>query len=324
MKTAMKKENKEKGKVSWSVYLKYFQACTYTGISLVVTMIIVTVGLYVASTYWLKHWSEHNAKRGTNSDALFYVSIYALFGIGSGFFTLIRSILMWGMCSIRASKKLHNDMAVAVLKSPMSFFETTPMGRVMNRFSQDISKVDGPLPRVFSSVFSMCVKAAFTLMIIVSNMPFFLVFMILLSVVYFYYQKYYIVSCRDLKRIASITKSPIFAHIQESLNGVDTIKAYGQTGRFLFHNAANIDYNQVSTYCYKSVNRWLSTRLQFIGSLTMLSTCALALWSLHSAHPMSAGLLGLVMSYALRITSYLSFIVKRSVEIEADVVCCEH
>ncbi|ODV86480.1 hypothetical protein CANARDRAFT_206868 [[Candida] arabinofermentans NRRL YB-2248] len=321
--TAQQNEKKEKGKVKWSVYLDYAKACSYTGIFTVAFMVVVTVGLSVSGNYWLKHWAEQNSRSGTNSNVMMYVGIYALFGISSGLFTLIRAMIMWSWCSIRASKKLHNQMATAVLNSPMSFFETTPLGRILNRFSQDMSKIDSALPRVFVAVFNSVIKTLFTLFIIGSNMPLFLIIVAALSAVYIYYQKYYIVTSRDLKRIVSISKSPIFAHIQESLNGAETIRAYGQNGKFLFQNSANIDYNQVSAYCMKSVNRWLSTRLQFIGSIIIFSTSTLALLSLNSKHPISSGLLGLIMSYALRVTSSLSFIVKRSVEIESDVVCCE-
>lgn len=316
-------EKKEKGHVKWSTFRDYAKACTYSGIFITLFLVLVTVGMSIGSNYWLMYWSENNIKEGSNKSIFKYVGIYALLGIGSGFFTLIRAMCMWTLCSIRASKKLHSDMAKAVMSSPLQFFETTPLGRIINRFSQDMSKVDSALPRVFSALFSSCVKTLLTIIIIGYNMPFFVGVIIALSFVYNYYQRYYITTVRDLKRIVSISKSPIFALIQESLNGCDTIRAYGQTERFSYLNSANIDNNQVSSYCLKSTNRWLSTRLQFIGSIITLSTSFLALASLYSRNRMSAGLIGLVMSYAMRITSSLSFIVRRSVEIESDVICCE-
>lgn len=316
-------EKKEKGHVKWSIFKEYANACSYSGIIITLSFVVITVGLSICSNYWLMHWSEDNIKNGSNKNVFKYVGIYALLGIGSGFFTLIRAMCMWTLCSIRASKKLHSDMAKSVLNSPLQFFETTPLGRILNRFSQDMRKIDSALPRVFSALFSSIVKTIFTLIIIGYNMPFFVVIIIFLSFIYSYYQKYYINTIRDLKRIMSISKSPILALIQESLNGCDTIRAYRQISRFSFINSANIDNNQVSSYCYKSTNRWLSTRLQFIGSLITLSTSFLALSTLYSNHRMSSGLIGLIMSYAIRVTSSLSFIVRRSVEIESDVICCE-
>ncbi|OWB77096.1 hypothetical protein B5S32_g1255 [[Candida] boidinii] len=322
-KTAKSIEKKEKGSVKWSVYLNYAKACSSTGIMVVTLMVFLTVGLSVSGNYWLKHWSESNSKNGSNKNVLMYVGVYALFGIGSGVATLVRAIVMWSWCSIRGARILHNKLAYAVIRSPMSFFETTPMGRILNRFSQDMSKIDSTLPRVFVAVFNAVVKTFFTFMIIGYNVPLFFVIMLFLSIIYIVYQRYYIVSSRDLKRLVSISKSPIFAHIQESLNGSETVRAYGQNNRFLHQNSINIDTSQVPLYNMKSVNRWLSTRLQVIGSVIIFATSSLALSSSKSASPLSAGLVGLVMSYALRITGSLSFIVKRSVEVESNVVCCE-
>ncbi|GMM27935.1 ATP-binding cassette bilirubin transporter [Martiniozyma asiatica (nom. inval.)] len=322
-KTAQKAEKKEVGRVKWSVFYRYAQACSYSGIVLTLLLVFLTVATSIASNYWLMYWSEKNVKNGSNENVMFYIGIYALLGIGSGALTLIRAVIMWTHCSIKASKRIHSDMAKAVLASPLQFFETTPLGRIINRFSQDISKIDGPLPRIFSAIFSSIIKTIFTMIIICSNLPFFMIIIIILSFVYVYYQRYYMTIVRDLKRITSITRSPIFAHIQESLNGSETIRAYGQSKRFSFLNDLNIDSNQVSGFCLNSVNRWLSTRLQFIGSVIIFSTSCLALASFWTEHPISTALIGLVMSYALRVTSSLSFIVRRSVEIEADVVCCE-
>lgn len=316
-------EKKEKGKVKWETFASYAKACSYSGIFITLSLVVITVGMSIASNYWLMYWSENNTKNGSNTNIFLYVGIYALLGIGSGFFTLIRAMCMWTLCSIRASKKMHADMAKAVLKSPLQYFETTPLGRIINRFSQDMSKVDSALPRVFSALFSSIVKTFLTMIIIGYNMPAFVFIIIILSFVYTYYQKYYVITVRDLKRIVSISKSPIFALIQESLNGCETIRAYGQRKRFTFLNSKNIDNNQISSYCMKSTNRWLSTRLQFIGSIITLSTSLLALSSLYSKNRMSSGLIGLIMSYAMRVTSSLSFIVRRSVEIESDVICCE-
>lgn len=322
-KTAVDIEKKEIGKVKWKVFKRYAEACSYSGIFITLALVVLTVGLSIGSSYWLMFWSQHNVKNGANKDIMFYVAIYALLGIGSGFATLLRAVAMWTLCSIRASKKLHSDMAQSVLRSPLSFFETTPLGRIINRFGQDMNKIDQTLPRIFAALFGSMVKTIFTMVIICSTMPMFVVVIIVLSFAYNYFQQYYVVIVRDLKRLSSITRSPIYAHIQESLNGAETVRAYGQTKRFSYLSDSNIDLNQVTHYCVNSLNRWLAARLQFIGSVIVLSTSTLALTTLWSSSPMTAGVLGLIMSYALRVTASLSFIVRRSVEVESDVVCCE-
>lgn len=322
-KTAVDAEKKASGKVKWHVFNRYAKACSYSGIIITLLLVVLTVGLNIASSYWLMFWSRHNVENGSNQDIVFYVSIYAFLGIGSGFATLLRAVAMWTLCSIRASKKLHSEMAQGVLRSPLSFFETTPLGRIINRFGQDMNKIDTALPRIFAALFGSLIKTMFTMIIICTTMPMFIIVIVVLSFAYNYFQQYYVVIVRDLKRLSSITRSPIYAHIQESLNGAETLRAYGQAKRFSFISDANIDLNQVTHYCVNSLNRWLSTRLQFIGSIIVLATSGLALTSLWSTSPMSAAVLGLIMSYALRVTASLSFIVRRSVEVESDAVCCE-
>lgn len=322
-KTAVDAERKEVGKVKWHVFLRYAEACSYSGIIITLSLVVLTAMTNIGSSYWLMNWSQHNVDKGANQDTMFYVGIYATLGIGSGFSTLLSAVSLWTLCSIRASKLLHSEMAQGVLRSPLSFFETTPLGRIINRFGQDMSKIDSALPRIFAALFGSFIKTAFTMIIICTAMPMFIVVIVILSFAYKYFQQYYVVIIRDLKRLSSITRSPIYAHIQESLNGAETVRAYGQFKRFSFMSDANIDLNQVTHYCVNSLNRWLSTRLQFIGSLIVLSTSCLSLTSLWTPSPLTAGVVGLIMSYALRVTSSLSFIVRRSVEVESDAVCCE-
>ena len=111
--------------------------------------------------------------------------------------------------------------------------------------------------------------------------------------------------------------------MQESLNGVDTIRAYKQIDRFKFINNANIDFNLKSLYMLRSINRWLSTRLQFIGSIVIISASLLAIYSLTTSKPLSAGMAGFVMSYALQVTDSLNWVVRMSAEVESNIVSVE-
>lgn len=215
---------------------------------------------------------------------------------------------------------MHAEMAAAVVYSPITFFETTPIGRILNRFTQDMRTVDNALPRVFTALLSSIIRAIFTLVLIGYSMPPFVIIMGLLTFIYSYYQRYYVVTIRDLKRLSSVSKSPILAHVEESLEGSESLRAFNHSDRFAARNVANIDANAIANYASKSTNRWLSTRLQFIGSLVTLSTAILAV--IYRGN-IPAALVALVMSYAIRVTASLNFIVRKSVEIESDVVCCE-
>jgi ABC-type multidrug transport system fused ATPase/permease subunit len=316
--TTQEEEKAATGKVSLRVYKEYAKACSIPGVISFLCLMMLTTTFSISANYWLKNWSENNARDGTNSNVYWYIAIYAFFGIGSGVFTLVRTIVMWVFCAIRGSKKLHDKMALAVVRSPMSFFETTPIGRIINRFSSDINKIDERLPRVFAGFFGSLIKTCFTLGFIGYTMPTFLVIIMFLSVLYIYYQKYYIPTSRDLKRIVNISRSPIFSHLQESLTGVETIRAYKQEDRFQFMHYNNLDFNLKALYLTRSISRWLSVRLQFLGSVIIFAAAILTIFN-----NLSPGLAGLVISYSLNVTSSLNWIVRMTVEVELNSTSVE-
>ncbi|ODV58722.1 uncharacterized protein ASCRUDRAFT_38981, partial [Ascoidea rubescens DSM 1968] len=323
LKTIQTLEKKRKGKVDKKVYFTYARACSFLGIFSFLIMMIFTSGTELCANYWLKAWSQSNRELNNNSNVWQFIMIYSCFGIGSGFFTLIKCFILWVYCSTRASMYLHNSMATSILMSPMQFFETTPAGRILNHFSSDMNKIDERLPRIFNEFFSSIISTIFTLCVISYSLPIFSIIIVFLSIIYFYYQKFYITSSRELKRIVSTARSPIFSHLQESLNGVETIRSYKQQERFEFINITNIEFYSKAQYVFRSIYRWLLFRLQFIGATVIFSTTILSLLTLDSSKPLSAGLFGLIMSYALQITNSLNLIVKTTVEIETNIVCVE-
>ncbi|KAI5296425.1 hypothetical protein KEM56_005448, partial [Ascosphaera pollenicola] len=205
----------------------------------------------------------------------------------------------------------------------MSFFETTPSGRILNRFSSDIYRIDELLSRTFNQLFSHTGKAIFTMVVIVISTPLFLVVIVPLAFVYLSYQKYYLRTSRELKRLDSITRSPIYAHFQESLGGLPTIRAFRQQKRFILENELRMDANQRAFYPSISANRWLAVRLEFIGSIVILAAASFSILSVTTGSGLSAGMVGLAMSYALQITGSLNWIVRQTVEVETNIVSVE-
>lgn len=161
------------------------------------------------------------------------------------------------------------------------------------------------------------------MLVIASSTPPFLLLVIPLGYVYFSYQKYYLRTSRELKRLDSITRSPIFAHFQESLGGVSTIRAYRQEERFTLENEWRMDANLRAYFPSISANRWLAVRLEFIGSVIILASALLSILSVATGSGLSAGMVGLAMSYALQITQSLNWIVRQTVEVETNIVSVE-
>lgn len=317
-----RKEHTEQGKVKWDVYREYAQACGPVNVLIFMGTIILSMSFNVGSNIWLKHWSEVNTRSGYNPDVIKYLGFYFLLGIGYSACVLTQMCFMWVYCTIQGSIKLHNGMAKSVLRAPMSFFETTPIGRILNRFSNDIYKIDEVLGRAIGMFFTNSVKVMFTLIVICFTTWQFIFIAAPLAVLYVYYQQYYLKTSRELRRLDSISRSPIFANFQESLNGVSIIRAYGQEERFRFLNESRIDKNLRAYHPSVNANRWLAVRLEFLGSIIILGASALAILSLKSGN-ISAGLVGLSVSYALQITQSLNWIVRMTVEVETNIVSVE-
>ncbi|KAK8225721.1 multidrug resistance-associated protein 1 [Phyllosticta capitalensis] len=344
LKSKQTKEFSEQGKVKWSVYLEYAKTSNLAAVVVYLAMLIGAQTAQIGGSVWLKQWSEVNGEYGSNRDVGKYIGIYFAFGFGSAALVVVQTLILWIFCSIEASRKLHERMAFAIFRSPMSFFETTPTGRILNRFSRrprptlatlkiegkadkvvdsDIYRVDEMLARTFNMLFVNTARAVFTLAVVSASTPIFIALIVPLGALYLYIQRYYLRTSRELKRLDSVSKSPIYAHFQESLSGISTIRAYRQQGRFAQENEWRVDSNLRAYFPSINANRWLAVRLEFIGSVIILAAAGFSIISVASGSRLSAGLVGLAMSYALQITQSLNWIVRQTVEVETNIVSVE-
>ncbi|KAL1984730.1 hypothetical protein VTN96DRAFT_8763 [Rasamsonia emersonii] len=323
LKTKQTKETSEQGKVKWSVYAEYAKESNLYAVAIYLLALLAAQTTQVAGGFWLKRWSEVNEIVGGNPEIGKYIGIYFAFGFGSSALVVLQTLILWIFCSIEASRKFHERMAFAIFRSPMSFFETTPSGRILNRFSSDIYRVDEVLARTFNMLFVNTARAVFTIAVITISTPAFLILVVPLGAIYLSYQKYYLRTSRELKRLDSVSRSPIYAHFQESLGGVSTIRAYRQAKRFALENEWRMDANSRAYFPSISANRWLAVRLEFIGSVIIFAAAVFAIISVATGSGLSAGMVGLAMSYALQITQSLNWIVRQTVEVETNIVSVE-
>lgn len=321
--TKQSKEVGEQGKVRWDVYGEYAKTSNLFAVAIYLTVLIGAQTVSVGGSLWLKYWSEVNQRYGGNPSVGKFLGIYMAIGVGSAGLAVVQTLVLWIFCSIEASRKLHERMAFAVFRSPMSFFETTPTGRILNRFSSDIYRVDEVLARTFNMLFVNSARAIYTLVLIAISTPAFIILVFPLGGVYLYIQRYYLRTSRELKRLDSISKSPIYAHFQESLGGMTTIRAYRQQNRFALENEWRVDENMRAYFPSINANRWLAVRLEFIGSFIILAAASFAIVSVATGGGLSAGMVGLAMSYALQITQSLNWIVRQTVEVETNIVSVE-
>ncbi|KAJ1723570.1 hypothetical protein LPJ53_002093 [Coemansia erecta] len=229
---------------------------------------------------------------------------------------LVQRELNQQVCSIRASRKNHESMLLGVLRSPMSYFDVTPMGRIINRFSADIQESDFSLPWAIASVSSNLFGIITSLTVVSITTPILLVLFIPIAFFYKHLQNLYMSSSREITRISSSTRSPIFAHFQETIGGTLSIRAYGQEKRFISDNESFLENNARATYISMFVKRWLWLRLEFLGDLILLGTAVFGVFSLQIFGYGDAGLIGLAIIYSISLNNALSSSVDSYVEAE--------
>ncbi|CAG2112465.1 unnamed protein product, partial [Medioppia subpectinata] len=308
-------ESVETGDVKLAVYAKYGRAMTPLWTALIIFSYMAFNAVNSGSNFWLNAWSaESSADRNG-----YYLGIYALFGVMQVCVVCMgwTSIITGTLC---ASKNLHERLLRATLHAPMSFFDTTPLGRVLNRFSKDIDIMDSSMQMTMRVLVNTSFQVLSTIVIISIQTPIFLAVFFPVMIVYYFIQKFYVVTSRQLKRLESITRSPIYSHFGETVNGVSTIRAYGVNDRFIRESDARVDRNQMCYYPNAIANCWLQVRLEVLANCLIFFAALFAVLSKGSMNP---GEIGLSISYAMNITLALNACVRMFAEMENNVVAVE-
>ncbi|KAK6170726.1 hypothetical protein SNE40_019043 [Patella caerulea] len=206
------------------------------------------------------------------------------------------------------------------MKSPMKFFDTTPLGRLVNRFAKDVDIIDITIPATVHMWLHCLLHVISTVLVISISTPYFLLIIVPLLILYYFIQRFYVATSRQLKRLESISRSPIYSHFGETITGASTIRAFGQQQRFISESENKVDENQVSYYPSITSNRWLAIRLEFLGNLIVFFA---SLFAVLGRDNLSPGIVGLSISYALNVTQTLNWMVRMTCELETNIVAVE-
>jgi ABC-type multidrug transport system fused ATPase/permease subunit len=246
----------------------------------------------------------------TQNGQLFYIGVYALFGLLFILATTVRTIVRL-VGSLWASRKLHDELLKSILYSPLRFFEVTPVGRILNRFSSDIEKIDVQVLQAVA-IFSNQVIQGVTIIVIIGSMaPTFLLMVPFITFFFLKVAKLYLYSSRELKRIESTSRSPIYSQFSETLAGVCTIRAYGAEERFQNLNLFKVDQNTKPYFLMWATNRWLSIRTDFLSNIVVMGAgCAIIFGEL------GPGWAALVLTYAMQFTNALVWTIRFHAEME--------
>eukprot|EP00897_Mesotaenium_endlicherianum_P008662 jgi/Mesen1/7824/ME000417S07136 len=311
----VKSEEREVGRITRKVVQSYVTAMGGWHFLLVLLAFYAVIEVVKAcANLWVSYWAGASTRRGSQHSVLFYIGVHALISVVQLLFTFCNQF--WLMfTSIRAGRALHEGMLKAILRAPMAFFHANPQGRLINRFTRDTSDIDKTLPNYCSLFLFGCFSLLSTLAVITALDTLALVAVVPLLVGFYYAYAYFQTTMREAKRLDSVARSPVYAQFSEALNGLATIRAYRAHVRMTGVNGRAVDRSVRYTLLTMSANRWLAIRLESLGALMIFAVAIFAVLSsarsaaaadMGGAQASTAPLLGLILSYALSITSLLT------------------
>uniref|UniRef100_A0A8C7F6Y1 ATP-binding cassette sub-family B member 6 n=1 Tax=Oncorhynchus kisutch TaxID=8019 RepID=A0A8C7F6Y1_ONCKI len=353
-----REEQKAVGGLAWKVYHTYWRAVGGPlAVSILLSLLLMQASKNV-SDWWLSHWISNLKNNGSaqsvlmpayssphlllfspgglmfpvnimettafanmSSEVKFYLTVYCSIAGANMVFTAFRAFL-FAFGGIRAASVVHNRLLDTVLKATVTFFDTTPLGRVLNRFSSDLYSVDDTLP-FFLNILLASIFGLLGMLVVMSyGLPWFLVALLPLGLLYHLTQRFYRHTSRDLKRLCSLTLSPVYSHFSETLSGLGTIRASSSASRFEEENERRLEQNQRCLFLSNAAMQWLDIRLQMIGVVVVTGISVIAVVQ-HQFKSIDPGLVGLSLSYALSITGLLSGLIFNFTQTEMQLVSVE-
>ncbi|XP_023680821.2 ATP-binding cassette sub-family C member 10 [Paramormyrops kingsleyae] len=350
-------EQKQSGVVTWKVYHSYWLAVGGCLAFLIILFLFLMQASKNVSDWWLAHWisslknssaashkfmflnslspslatspgmmytaiiTDPSAHANVTGELRFYLTVYVSIAAGNSVFTVIRAFL-FAYGTICAATVIHTRLLDRVLKSTVTFFDSTPLGRIINRFSSDLYSVDDTLPFILNILLANIFGLLGMLVMISYGLPWILLLLLPLAALYYKIQSFYRHTSRELKRLYSITLSPIYSHFSETLTGLCTIRASCSTHRFQEENANRLEMNQRCLFASNAAMQWLDIRLQMIGVLVVTGLSVIAIIQ-HQMKSVDSGLVGLSLSYALSITGLLSGLISSFTQVETQMVSVE-
>ncbi|KUI63825.1 ATP-dependent bile acid permease [Cytospora mali] len=270
---------------------------------------LASIATYIKPESWIQSIGNDTTfatADGPNVNVTFYLIILALIGLVGAVCALGRDMWIF-LGSLTASWRLHNRLMSAVTTAQFKFFDVTPLGQIMNRFSKDLEGIDQEVAPVAIGVMTCGLGIIVTVVLIASVTPGFLVAGFFITAAYFFLGKFYLASSRDLKRLESVQRSPLFQQFGETLSGVTTIRAYGDERRFVRENLQKINA-QLRPFIYLwAANRWLAFRTDVLGDLVSFFAGVFVITSLGKVDPGSAGI---SLSYAIGFADNMLWLVR--------------
>ncbi|KAH9950728.1 multidrug resistance-associated ABC transporter [Amylocystis lapponica] len=302
--TLMQAEERVTGAVSYRTYAGFFRFAggIYWVFALAFSLTMYQ-GASVANNLLLGFWTAGSIKGFTQSD---YMGTYAALGVATGIFSFFLSLCLT-LSSLTAALRMFKSALGAVLRSPTSFFDTTPIGRILSRLSNDQDTLDTQIAMVGFQLLATFSNVLGTVALVFYTFPYLGIIFVPLTILYYAAAVYYRRSSVETKRLDSLMRSALYAAYSETLTGLSTVRAYGQQGRFVKKSEDGLDLENRAYYMTIAIQQWLGTRLDILGNILVLGIALFAAGFRDTVNPSKTGV---VLSYTLSITQVFSQLVQ--------------
>uniref|UniRef100_A0A4X2K8W1 ATP-binding cassette sub-family C member 6 n=1 Tax=Vombatus ursinus TaxID=29139 RepID=A0A4X2K8W1_VOMUR len=307
------------GRVNATLYLAYLRAAGTTICLSVVFIFLCQQVVSFSRGYWLSLWADDPIVNGTQQHTGLRVGVFGLLGCfqAIGRFGSIAVVLLGG---VRASQRLFQGLLYDVARSPMTFFEQTPIGNLLNRFCKETDAMDAVIPDKFKSFLGFLFGLLEVILVIVVTTPLAAVVVLPLMALYIGMQSLYVASSCQLRRLESVSRSPIYSHISETFQGSAVIRAFQSQDQFIVQNDSRIDEHQKASFPRLVADRWLATNMELLGNILIFTA---AFFAVFSKPHLSPGIVGFSISMALQVTEILHWAVRSWTDLENNIVSVE-
>ena len=316
----IKAEDKETGEVKTSTYRAYGESMGGLALcSVLMVCMIAPQVMAIMCNYWLALWSRKSADEQTRPQ---YINTYLILVVVTVATSLIRALFFFQR-AIVASERMHNLMLRAVLRAKITFFDSNPIGRILNRFAKDTTLVDDMLPFTMYDFVQCALMVLGACVVVAAGAPYIFIALVPLILYFGALRRYFLNTSREVKRIEALSRSPVFSHLSETLDGLCTIRALNRKEIFLDMHKALVNDNCRAFFCFIAASRWLGFRLDAIVTVLLMVSTFGAVAMNESNLDVDPNLLAVGIMYVIQLTGLFQWCVRQSAEVESQMVSAE-
>ncbi|XP_058067672.1 ABC transporter C family member 13 isoform X3 [Magnolia sinica] len=322
---AIEIELRKEGTVELGVYKSY---ATFSSWKIVIVISLSAILMQASrngNDLWLSYWVDSTGSHRTMYSTGFYLVILCIFSVANSLITLARAF-SFAFGGLRAAVQVHTKLLNKLINAPVIFFDQNPSGRILNRLSSDLYTIDDSLPFILNILLANFFSLVGIAIVLSYAQILFLLLLLPFGYIYKKLQFYYRSTSRELRRLDSVSRSPIYASFTETLDGSSTIRAFNAKEYFFTRFTEHIALYQQTSYSEIIASLWLSLRLQLIAAFINSFIAIMAVVGCRGGFPVNfgtPGLVGLALSYASPIVSLMSNFLTSYTETEKEMVSIE-